>query len=321
MPSSTRKPSRQPAPPTGSTTTPDIDPRWLLKMLGLVLVVALFCGYLTLCLLFYQGQWQFVLHPDTAKRATPAAVNLSFEDVAFDYTEAGQAQLHGWWIPAAANTRYANDVVLYLRRGDDSLAADLPRLQQIHDAGLNVFAFDYRGFGQSAGPHPTEQRMREDAAAAWLYVTQKRGMPETQIIPYGEGVGGALAVQLAADHRRVPALVLDQPGFDAMATVLHDPRATLIPVRWLFHERFEIGPYLINNYDAHPMVTSVGALSLPKLIFAEAQIPEQTLNAVAPPKFIVHLDGLSADAASAARTQSLSRFLDEYLPASTVLPQ
>src|ERR1700685_4344566 len=82
--------------------TPDIDPRWLLKMLGLVIVTALFCGYLTLCGLFYQGQWQFVLHPDTTAKTTPATANLPFQDVNFDFTETGQPQLHGWWIPASA---------------------------------------------------------------------------------------------------------------------------------------------------------------------------------------------------------------------------
>ena len=281
-------------------------------MLAVVVGAALFCGYLTLCGLFYQGQWQFVLHPDTATKAAPPA-SLPFEDVLFDYSETGQPQLHGWWIPAAPApagsmpSRYSSVTVLYLHGGSGSLADTLPRLQELHNAGLNVFAFDYRGFGQSAGPHPTEQRMREDAAAAWLYVTQKRSMPETQIIPYGEGVGGALAVQLAMDHRRVPALVLDQPVFDLAAQVKQDPRTHLIPVRLLLRERFDI---------TQPLAT----LQTPKLLLLGDVLESSTpaaLDAVADPKFTIHTGFSSA----AARTQSLSRFLDEYLPASTVLPQ
>ncbi len=166
-----RAPQHKPAPPTvipDGARGPDIDPRWLLKMLAVTIGGALFCGYLTLCGLFYQGQWQLVLHPDTATTITPASVNLPFEDVSFDYTETGQPQLHGWWIPAAGNAPagYSAFTILYLHGGNGSLADTLPRLQELHHLGLNVFAFDYRGFGQSAGLHPNELRMREDTAAA-----------------------------------------------------------------------------------------------------------------------------------------------------------
>ncbi len=223
----------------GTDESMDVDPRWLLKWLCAVVGAALLCGYLTLCGLFYQGQWQFVLHPAAAGSNTPATLGLPFEDVHFDVTETGQPQLHGWWIPADKGAHYAQDTILYLHGGDGSLADTLPRLKELHDAGLNVFAFDYRGFGASAGPHPDEVRMREDAAAALLYLTQTRNMPIAQIIPYGEGVGSSLAAQLAAAHTNIPAIILDGP-LDTVALVRQDPRAELIPVRLLFHERFEM---------------------------------------------------------------------------------
>jgi pimeloyl-ACP methyl ester carboxylesterase len=264
----------------------EVDPRWLVKMLGLTIIGALLCGYLTLCGLFYQGQWQFVLHPNAGSSSTPATLGLPFQDVHFHYTETGQPQLHGWWIPADKGARHAQDTVLYLHGGDGSLSGTLPRLKELHDAGLNVFAFDYRGYGQKtsdqpADPHPNERRMTEDTTAAWLYVTQTRSIPETQIIPCGQGVGGSLAVQLVTDHPGIPAFILEDPVYDTVSQVRQDPRATLIPVRLLFHERFEI---------AKPLATL------------------QT------PKLIVRPNGLSVADAASARAQSLSRFLDEYLP-------
>ncbi len=263
----------------------DVDPRWLLKMLGLTIGGALLCGYLTLCGLFYQGQWQFVLHPAAAGSSTPAMLGMSFADVNFDVTETGQPQLHGWWIPAEQDALYSQYTILYLHGGNGSLSDTLPRLKELHDAGLNVFAFDYRGYGASAGPHPDEVRMREDAAAAWLYLTQTHKIPVTQIVPCGEGVGGSLAAQLATDHPGIPALILEDPVYNVVSQVRQDPRATLIPVRLLFHERFEI---------AKPLA----ALQTPKLIVS-----------------------LSAQPDAAARAQSLSRFLDEYLPDPTPAQQ
>jgi pimeloyl-ACP methyl ester carboxylesterase len=280
----------------------DIDPRWLLKMLALTIGGALFCGYLTLCGLFYQGQWQFVLHPSANGSGTPATLGLAFDDVKFDYTETGQPQLHGWWIPAEKGARYGQEIILYLHGGDGSLADTLPRLKELHDAGLNVFAFDYRGFGTSMGPHPDEVRMREDTAAAWLYLTQKRGVPAAQIVPCGEGVGGSLAAQLVADHTSIPAVIFDSP-IDTVAQARSDPRAELIPVRLLFHERFEL----------------TATTRTPKLllIYAAGSPPPSpaVLAAVADPKLTVHLSDLVPQ-----RAQSLSHFLDEYLPA-TALPQ
>jgi len=303
--------------PQQPTRTPDIDPRWLLKMLGLLLGLALLCGYLTLCLLFYQGQWQFILHPDATNKATPAAFNLPFEDVSFDVTETGQPQLHGWWIPASEQTmlstpaQYGSAAILYLHGGSGSLADTLPQLKALHDAGLNVFAFDYRGFGQSAGPHPNERRMQEDADAAWSYVAHTRRFPATHIIPYSEGIAGGLVIHLLQQHPRIPAVILDRPVFDIIPLVRKDPRTTLIPVRLLFRERFAI---------AKPFAM----LETPKLLIIDDG-PESpspaALATVADPKFTLHLGGFTPEQASAARSQSLSRFLDEYLPDPALIPQ
>jgi len=309
--------SKRPHQPAGQAVTPDVDPRWLLKMLGLLLGLALLCGYLTLCLLFYQGQWQFVLHPDTTTKTTPAAASLPFEDVAFDFTGTGQPQLHGWWIPASAHdllsepARYGAATILYLHGGSGSLADTLPQLKVLHDAGLNVFAFDYRGFGQSAGPHPNELRMHEDADAAWLYITHTRNFPATHVIVYCEGVGCGLAVQLMQQHPRIPAVILDRPIFDLSAQVRQDPRTALIPVRLLLRERFAI---------AQPLA----ALATPKLFLLDdgPQSPSPTVLApVADPKFTLHLGGVKPADAAAVRTESISRFLDEYLPDPALIPQ
>jgi pimeloyl-ACP methyl ester carboxylesterase len=289
----------------GSGDPMEVDPRWLLKWLAVVFGAALFCGYLTLCGLFYQGQWQFVLHPAAGNGDTPAKLGLPFDDVRFDYTETGQPQLHGWWIPADKSARYAQQTILYLHGGDGSLADTLLRLKELHDAGLNVFAFDYRGFGASEGPHPDEVRMWEDSAAAWDYLMQKRNIPAAQIIPYGEGVGGSLATQLAAEHTNIPAVILNDPHFDLVSQVKQDPRAELIPVRLLFHERFKV-------------TTTTQA---PKLLLLDDGLhlaSAADISAIIDPKLVVHLGTSATDV---QRSQSLSRFLDEYLPAPAVQSQ
>jgi len=279
-------------------------------MVASLLAAAMLCAFLTLCGLFYQGQWQFALHPSARSTASTAA--LAYQDVRFDFTETGQPLLHGWWIPAPAGaTRYSDVTVLYLHGGEGPFANAAPRLLQLHNLGLNVFAFDYRGFGQSAGPHPDEARMREDAEAAWTYLALTRKTPATNLVVYAEGVGIPLAAGLLQQHPRVPAVILEDPVFDLVQQVLHDPRAGLVPAHLLFRQRFDVA-------------ASLSTLSLPKLIFLSdgPHTPTaQQLAGIADPKFIMHFGTLSPAAAEEQRTRSLRRFLDEYLPAPALLPQ
>jgi len=294
---------KQPAPTHAHHTHQSVHPLWLLKALGLSLLAALLCGYLALCLLFYQGQWQLVLHPSRPITATPASSGLKFEDVKFDYTEAGQPQLTGWWIPAEPGVKYSTYTILYLHGADGSLSDCVPELASLHALGFNLFAFDYRGYGASAGRHPSQSMMQDDSEAAFEYLTQSRNTLPGQIVLYGNGVGAALATNLAERHSSVPALALESPMRDQLVTVLSDPRSRLIPLRLLLKERFSLSP--------------LATLATPKFLFLQTTgkiTPEETLRirlfedlskAAADPKMTVQSNGPAQ--------QSLSRFLDEYL--------
>lgn len=224
-----------------SAHSPDkVEPVWLLKAAGAVLVAALICGYLTACLLFYQGQWQFVLHPGRSKPAPGTIAGIPFEPVRFGVDESGTPQLTGWWIPVAPNSRYAAETILYLPSGDGSLVDAQPTLSALHSLGINIFAFDYRGYGQSAATHPDERRMKQDTASAWKYLTTSRALPAARIIPFGEGVGASLAANLASIQGQIPGVILRSPRFDLTSAVSQDPRVHLLPVRLLFHDTFDI---------------------------------------------------------------------------------
>lgn len=304
------KPSRRP-PPRNTATTNDapevVDPVWLIKAIGLTILAALICGYLTLCLLFYQGQWQLVLHPS---RSTPAPATISgtsFQTVHFGVDETASPQLTGWLIPVQPGARYAAYTVLYIPSGDGSLADATPTLSALHETGINVFAFDYRGYGQSATTHPNQKRMTEDAASAWQYLTVSRGLPGSRVILFGNGIGCALASQLARLHSEAPAVIFDSPHPEVIQTVLADPRTKSLPVRTLFHEDFAIAPTVSN-------------LKTPKLFILPAD-PSGTnasrtedyrlASTAAAPKIISTLP--TAEFNGATYRDQLLRFLDEYL--------
>jgi fermentation-respiration switch protein FrsA (DUF1100 family) len=66
------------------------------------------------------------------------------------------------------------------------------------ETGVNVFSFDYRGYGRSEG-RPSEEGTYCDAQAAWRWLKAK-GFSDAGIIAYGESLGGGVAAELALRH-------------------------------------------------------------------------------------------------------------------------
>jgi hypothetical protein len=277
-----------------------IDPRWLVKALGLVLALALLCAYGTLCLLYYQGQWQLVLHPSRTVAATPASLGLPFTPLHFGVDATGEPQLTGWSIPAAV-TPPSTPTVLLLHGADGSASDALPDALLLHNAGLNVLLFDYRGFGTSTGLHPNEDSMQTDAASALNWLTATQHVPPQQIILYGTGIGASLAVQLAAQHPEVGAIILDAPDGDLLDRAAHDPRSRLVPTRLLFNQTF-------------PLAAPLATLTTPKLLitYNAARTPSALANA-ANPKTTLELPSPAAPALLPA----IQRFVDEYVTHGT----
>src|ERR1700722_7556618 len=213
--------------------------RWMLGAMGAIVLLAAVCVYITFCLLFWQGQWQLVFKPSRAIPSTPASTGMKFDEISFDATETGILQLNGWWIPAEPNAPYGADTLLLLHDGSGSLSDTLPRLQALHNLGINIFALDYRGFGKSLNVHPSEASTYEDADAAWRYLTDTRHLLASSIVLDGVGLGAAVAAETARRHPQAPALILEDPLPPTLDSLQFDARTHILPIRLLFHDRFD----------------------------------------------------------------------------------
>ena len=270
--------------------------RWLLGGVAATVGLAAVCVYITFCLLYWQGQWQLVFKPSRTITATPATAGMKFDDISFDATETGILQLNGWWIPAEPHAPYAADTMLLLHNGSGSLSDSLPQLRALHTLGINVFAFDYRGFGKSLDVHPSEATTYEDADAAWRYLTDTRHLSPSRIVLDGAGLGAAIAAETAHRHPQAAALILEGPLPPVLDSLHFDARTHILPIRLLFHDRFD------------PTET-LARLRTPKLMVYSAHQPAGRYYAVAAePK----------QQAIVANDQdylnSLRSFLGKYLP-------
>jgi hypothetical protein len=229
-----------------------VSGRWLVKAILIVLAMAGIALYLTVCLLFYQGQWQFTFSvPKTMQpgAATVAANSgLPITNVRFDTTEEGVERLDGWWIPADAASSppasLSRFVVLFCPNGHTDLPGNLEALKALHSLGVNVFAFDYQGFGNSQAGHPSQQKAYSNGVAALGYLTGLRHIPAGRVVLYGARLGAAVAAQVAQSKPNIAALILEDPQPSLAREVRHEQHIHLLPMWLVFQDRFDISGLL-----------------------------------------------------------------------------
>jgi uncharacterized protein len=234
---------------------------WLVKAILIVLAVAGVALYLTICLLFYQGQWQFTFFPPKTIRYSAAFIaassSLPITDVRFDTTEEGVQRLDGWWIPSQSSltSPLANVVVLFCPNGHTDLPDNVEALKALHELGVNVFAFDYQGFANSQAGHPSQQKAYANGIAALNYLTGLRHIPADQVVLYGARVGAAVAAHVAQTSPNVAGLILEDPQPSLTQEVKREQHIHLLPMWLVFQDRFDMA-------GALPM------LKMPKLILS-----------------------------------------------------
>jgi pimeloyl-ACP methyl ester carboxylesterase len=105
--------------------------------------------------------------------------------------------------------------------------------------GADVLLFDYRGYGENPGS-PSEKNIAADAQAICEFAVEALGVHPSNLVLYGESLGGAVATRLAAEmsaaDRPPGALVLGWT-FPSLAEA-GGHRYPWLPVRWFLLERY-----------------------------------------------------------------------------------
>ncbi len=187
--------------------------------------------------------------------------------------------LNGWFIGSASSARASTVVVFNGNAGNRAYRAPLATALQEH--GVQVLLFDYRGYGGNEGT-PTEAGLRADARAVHSYVVGRSDVDAARLIYFGESLGSAVAVALAAEQP--PAgLVLRSP-FTSLVEVgqFHYP---FLPVQLLLRDRFAA-------------IDDIRRVDCPVLVIVgdrDRVVPldqsRRLYDAIRPPKELVILEG------------------------------
>lgn len=115
--------------------------------------------------------------------------------------------------------------------------SSVARYALLRDAGFNVIAPEYRGYGASVAAGPvSEAGVHADARATLAYLTDSLRVASWRVLVYGWSLGSGPAARLAADHD-LGALVTE-----GAFTSLPDVGAEAypwVPVRLIMRNRFD----------------------------------------------------------------------------------
>ncbi|MEA2091577.1 MAG: alpha/beta hydrolase [Campylobacterota bacterium] len=148
-------------------------------------------GYVILIAMMTLFQSKLVYFPSTNIDTNPQSVGLEYESIIFDSND--KTKLHAWYIPKED----ANTTLLFLHGNGGNISHRLDSIKLFNSLGLNVFIFDYRGYGNSEGS-ANEQNTYDDARSAWDYLLKNKGIKAESIIIFGRSLGGAIAANLGS---------------------------------------------------------------------------------------------------------------------------
>jgi len=112
-------------------------------------------------------------------------------------------QLHGWFVHSDSSAV----TMLWCDGNAGNITHRLDNIKRLLDLKINIFIFDYRGYGRSEG-EPDEEGLYLDAKAAYGYLLTRKEIDPEKIVFFGRSLGTAVAVDLAL-HRKCIGLILE----------------------------------------------------------------------------------------------------------------
>jgi uncharacterized protein len=254
------------------------------------------CSYLDL----KQREWIFRAQKTERTGYETYAQGVQEKWLAIPGTE---ERLHAWWWPAEGA---GAPTALYLHGTRSNLTGNASRIARLREAGFNVLAIDYRGFGRSSGEVPEEKLTYQDAEVAWAHLRSLEPNPGQRFI-YGHSLGGAVGIELATRINDATGLILE-----STFTSIRDMAAVSAWGRWL-----PVGLILTQHFDSRAKIAKVG---IPVFFmhgvrdrFVPSTMSETLFSEAREPKELWLVEGASHFGVAGAATDEYSRRLTAFI--------
>ena len=193
------------------------------------LIAVAFGLFLVFGLYLYFNQGRMVFMPIKELALTPDILEIPFEDVSIPV--GGKDNIHAWFFPDEDSKK----AVLFCHGNAGNVSHRLETVEFFREYKINVLLFDYRGYGLSDGS-PSEAGVYEDTRAAFDWLVNERGFLPENIVVFGRSLGGAAAIDLAA-QTKCGGLVVESSFTSAYA--IGRAMFPFFPVRYLLRFKFD----------------------------------------------------------------------------------
>jgi uncharacterized protein len=149
----------------------------------------------------YFAQRSLIYHPNKA-----APLPIEGVEIVKVKTPDGLS-LEGWYISGGNPT---GRTILYFHGNAGHYGDRIGKAMEYVSRGYNVLLAGYRGYGGNEGS-PSEGGLYEDARAYRDYLLKEKNTLPSDLIFYGESLGGGVAVQMASEYSDAHALILETP--------------------------------------------------------------------------------------------------------------
>lgn len=129
-------------------------------------------------------------YPDTKTPVPP----IKLENIC--YKTPDNVKINAWYVKAKEN----QPTIVFCHGNGGNLSYYQSILKFLSANGYGVFLFDYRGYGKSTGI-PSEIGLYTDLKSAIHYLEDKKRIFKEQIVLWGQSLGGAVAIDIAAKNK------------------------------------------------------------------------------------------------------------------------
>lgn len=163
----------------------------------------------------------------------PSMYKMPFETVHIRSSD--NVILHAFWIRHPGQSGMLVPTIVYFHGNAGNMGHRLQNVLGLYfTCRCNILLVDYRGYGLSTGM-ANERGLCADARATFDYLLTRHDIDLNQICLFGRSLGGAVAIDLAADpeySQRIMCVILENTftNIPEMAAELIHPALKYLPL-------------------------------------------------------------------------------------------
>lgn len=166
--------------------------------------------------------------------------------------------LYGYWVKS--KNPQSGITILYCHGNKNNMDEYWDRVMILHQLGVQIFIFDYRGFGLSEG-RPSENGLYKDGESALNFIRSHYQVDKDSLCLYGYSLGNVVSIYLTAEKINPLCLIAEAP-FASANSLTQGSLSLDIPELWLTEGTFDNvekirrikTPFLLIHGDQDDMV-------------------------------------------------------------------